>query len=182
VPKPEKGRIDAPLVKQGETMIVAKGKQQVEEAVCLTIYQVVERALKQAAFVALWPFRGVRISYACIWPISERLCWATGFTAATTFRPATRGAWQRLAFACAAVDYSHPRRGVMIDVVAPLGPGHAKNLKWFNFDEKHRGGLHQRLTRKLRSGSIEKISRYRRTSDGCLVIGAGVVLATVRCR
>jgi len=32
VPKPEKGRIDAPLVKQGETMIVAKGKQQVEEA------------------------------------------------------------------------------------------------------------------------------------------------------
>ncbi len=56
-PKPPRGKIEAPLVKQGEIMVVdEKGSDEAKSA--LTIYQTMESARKLAAFVALWPITG----------------------------------------------------------------------------------------------------------------------------
>jgi 23S rRNA pseudouridine955/2504/2580 synthase len=136
VPKPEKGRIDAPLVKQGEIMMVAKGKQQIEEAkTAITVYQVVEHALKQAAFVALWPISGrthqLRIHMKFIGTplLGDRLY---GGDIPTGLPQDELG--KGLHLHARRLIIPHPRRG-MIDVVAPLGPDMKKTWKWFNFDE-----------------------------------------------
>jgi RluA family pseudouridine synthase len=57
IPKPEKGRVNAPLIKQDEIMIVDEdGNDEAKSAI--TIYQTLESAKKLAAFVALWPITG----------------------------------------------------------------------------------------------------------------------------
>lgn len=134
VPKPEKGRIDAPLVKQGEIMVVAEKDDEEEAKSAATLYQVVESVKKQAAFVAMWPLTGrthqLRVHMASILktpllgdPLYGR--------EAEKLPPESLG--KGLHLHARRLVIPHPRRGV-IDVVAPLGAEMMKTWKWFNFD------------------------------------------------
>ncbi len=59
VPRPEYGEIDAPLVKSGQIMRVAKPDDDRGEAKSAqTLYKVVEKAAGRMAFLALWPLTG----------------------------------------------------------------------------------------------------------------------------
>lgn len=134
VPKPERGRIDAPLVKQGEKMAVAKDDEEEEGAKSAsTLYQVVESAKKQAAFVALWPLTGrthqLRVHMALLGTplIGDRLYGRE--VEALPVESLGRG----LHLHARRLIIPHPRRGT-IDAVAPLGPDMQKTWKWFGFD------------------------------------------------
>jgi 23S rRNA pseudouridine955/2504/2580 synthase len=135
VPKPERGRIDAPLVKKGETMVVAKEDEEDEDAKSAsTLYQIVESAKKQAAFVAMWPLTGrthqLRVHMATIMKtplIGDRL-----YGRDVESLPA-ESVGQGLHLHARRLIIPHPRRGV-IDASAPLGAEMLKTWKWFGFD------------------------------------------------
>ncbi len=133
VPKPLRGRIEAALVKRGETMIVADDNEESKSAV--TVYRVVESALKKAAFVALWPITGrthqlrVHLAYIGTPVLGDRLY---GDEKATTLPFSDLGSGLHLH--ARRLMIPHPRRG-MIDVVAPLDRNMQKTWRWFQFDE-----------------------------------------------
>ena len=133
VPRPERGRIEAALVKRGETMIVAEPKDE-EAKNAITIYQNLERAEFQAAFVAMWPVTGrthqlrVHMAHMGTPLLGDRLYG----------KPAPPGMpidelGQGLHLHARRLIIPHPRRGI-IDVSAPVGPDLRKTWKWFGFD------------------------------------------------
>ena len=135
VPKPEKGRIDLPLVKRGETMSIA-GKKDEDAKNAITLYQNMERALSQAAFVAMWPVTGrthqLRAHMAHIGTplLGDRLYG----------KPMPEGLpaeelGQGLHLHARRLIIPHPRKG-MIDVSAPLGAEMKKTWKYFSFDAR----------------------------------------------
>jgi 23S rRNA pseudouridine955/2504/2580 synthase len=134
VPKPGRGRIDAALVRKGEIMVAAKDDDE-EAKSAATLYQTIESAAKQAAFVAMWPLTGrthqLRAHMALIGTplIGDRLYGRAAESLAT----ATLG--QGLHLHARRLVIPHPRRGV-IDVMAPLGAEMQKTWKWFGFDSK----------------------------------------------
>ena len=136
VPKPERGRIEAALVKRGETMIIADKKTDEEAKNAITLYQNMERAEFRAAFVAMWPVTGrthqLRIHMAHIGTplLGDKLYG----------RPLPEGFPQDelgkgLHLHARRLIIPHPRKG-MIDVSAPLGVEMRKTWKWFGFDPK----------------------------------------------
>lgn len=135
VPKPDGGRIDAPLVKHGEIMVIAKDDGEDEEAKSAsTLYQVIESAKKQAAFVAMWPLTGrthqLRVHMASVLNtplIGDRL-----YGKEAEALP-LEALGQGLHLHARRLIIPHPRRGT-IDVVAPLGAEMQKTWKWFGFD------------------------------------------------
>ena len=133
VPKPEKGRIDAPLSKKGETMVVDMDDESEEAKSAATLYQVVESAKKQAAFVAMWPLTGrthqlrVHMTVLNTPLIGDRLYGRD----VENLPPESVG--KGLHLHARQLVIPHPRRGV-IDVSAPLGPDMQKTWKWFGFD------------------------------------------------
>jgi 23S rRNA pseudouridine955/2504/2580 synthase len=134
VPKPPRGRIDAPLVKQGEIMVVAKTDEEEEEAKsAATLYQVVESVKKQAAFVAMWPLTGrthqLRVHMAMLETplIGDRL-----YGRDVESLP-VESLGQGLHLHARRLIIPHPRHGV-IDIKAPLGAEMQKTWKWFGFD------------------------------------------------
>jgi 23S rRNA pseudouridine955/2504/2580 synthase len=133
VPKPEQGRIEAPLVKRGETMVVAgEGDEEAKRA--LSLYQVLDRAEFRAAFVALWPITGrthqLRVHMAHIGTplVGDRLY---GKEMPSGFPEGELG--KGLHLHARQLIIPHPRRG-MIDVTAPLGAEMRKTWKWFGFN------------------------------------------------
>jgi len=135
VPKPERGRIDAPLVKQGEIMVVATTDEEEEEAKsAATLYQVVESAKKQAAFVAMWPLTGrthqLRVHMASV--MKTPLIGDPLYGREVEKLPLeSLGAGLHLH--ARRLIIPHPRRGT-IDVAAPLNAEMQKTWKWFGFD------------------------------------------------
>ena len=133
VPKPEKGRIDVALVKHGETMVVATKKDE-EAKNAITVYQNMERAEFQAAFVAMWPVTGrthqLRAHMAHIGTplLGDRLY---GKPAPEGFPSDELG--KGLHLHARRLIIPHPRRGT-IDVTAPLGAEMRKTWKWFGFN------------------------------------------------
>ncbi len=133
VPRPEKGRIDVALVKHGETMAVATKKDE-EAKNAITVYQNMERAEFQAAFVAMWPVTGrthqLRAHMAHIGTplLGDRLY---GKPAPEGFPSDELG--KGLHLHARRLIIPHPRRGT-IDVTAPLGAEMRKTWKWFGFD------------------------------------------------
>lgn len=132
VPKPEKGRIDAPLVKQGETMQVAEDDDD-EAKSASTLYQVVESVKKQAAFVAMWPLTGrthqLRVHMQLL---GTPLAGDRMYGKETESLPA-ESLGRGLHLHARRLVIPHPRRGV-IDATAPLGPDMRKTWTWFGFD------------------------------------------------
>lgn len=133
-PKPEKGRVDAPLVKQGEKMVVDEdGDEEAKSAI--TLYQTVESAKKLATFVALWPITGrthqlrVHMAYIGMPILGDRL-----YDGEKSLGAPEGELGKGLHLHARRLIIPHPRRGV-IDVAAPLGPEMRKTWKWFCFDE-----------------------------------------------
>lgn len=133
VPLPERGRISAPLVKRGETMQVDEEKAE-DAKKAVTVYQVMETALKKAAFVALWPITGrthqlrVHLSYIGTPILGDRLY---GGVEGGGLPREELGAGLHLH--ARRLILPHPRRG-MIDITAPLSGAMKKTWSWFNFD------------------------------------------------
>ncbi len=135
VPKPAKGKIEAPLVKQGEIMVIATTEEEEEESKsAATLYQVVESVKKQAAFVAMWPLTGrthqLRVHMASIAEtplIGDKL-----YGRASETLP-VESLGHGLHLHARQLIIPHPRHGV-IDVKAPLGGDMLKTWKWFGFD------------------------------------------------
>jgi len=139
VPKPEKGRIDLPLVRRGEAMAVAvkKNKDFDQAKNAVTIYQNMERALFQAAFVAMWPVTGrthqlrVHMAHMGTPLLGDTLY---GGVPPEGMMPTEIG--QGLHLHARRLIIPHPRGGGMIDVSAPLSKEMRKTWKWFGFDAK----------------------------------------------
>jgi 23S rRNA pseudouridine955/2504/2580 synthase len=134
IPKPEQGRIEAPLLKQGEIMVVDEnGDEEAKSAV--TVYQTIESAKKLAAFVAMWPITGrthqlrVHMSYIGMPLLGDRL-YGGEKSLGITENELGKG----LHLHARRLIIPHPRQGI-IDVTAPLGPEMKKTWKWFGFDE-----------------------------------------------
>ncbi len=135
VPKPERGEISAPLVKRGEIMKVDEDDDE-EAKSATTLYQIVEKAKDQTAFVAMWPITGrthqlrVHMAYIGTPILGDRLY--TGDKTTALPKDELGGG---LHLHARRLIIPHPRRGV-IDVSAPLGPEMKKTWRWFGFDEK----------------------------------------------
>jgi len=135
VPQLAKGRIDAPLVKQGEIMKIAETEDEEKEAKsAITLYQVMESAKGLAAFVALWPVTGrthqlrVHMAYTGTPILGDRL-YGGKESKALPMNEIGKG----LHLHARQLIIPHPRRGT-IDVVAPLPPEMRKTWNWFGFD------------------------------------------------
>jgi 23S rRNA pseudouridine955/2504/2580 synthase len=134
IPKPEKGRIAAPLIKQGEVMAVDEEDNE-EAKSAITVYQTVETARKLASFVAMWPITGrthqLRVHMAYI---GTPLLGDPLYGEEKTISAPDGELGQGLHLHARRLIIPHPRRGT-IDVVAPLGPAMRKTWKWFGFEE-----------------------------------------------
>jgi 23S rRNA pseudouridine955/2504/2580 synthase len=135
VPKPARGKIVAPLVKQGELMRVTENEEEDEEAKsATTLYQIVESAKNLAAFVALWPVTGrthqlrVHMQYIGTPILGDRL-YGDGKGLALPVDELGKG----LHLHARKLILPHPRRGVL-DLVAPLPPEMQQTWRWFGFD------------------------------------------------
>ncbi|MDE2029258.1 MAG: RluA family pseudouridine synthase [Alphaproteobacteria bacterium] len=133
VPKPEKGRIETALIRRGEKMeIVGPKTEGAKNAV--TLYQIMEKARAQAAFVAMWPVTGrthqLRVHMASLGAplIGDRMY---GEALPETMPADELG--KGLHLHARRIIIPHPRRGI-IDATAPLGPDMRKTWKWFGFD------------------------------------------------
>lgn len=135
VPKPEQGRVSAPLVKQGEVMVVDTTDSE-EAKSAITVYQVMESTKREAAFVALWPITGrthqlrVHLDYLGTPILGDRL-YGAGHPTSLPVNELGKG----LHLHARRLVIPHPRHGV-IDIVAPLGVEMQKTWEWFGFDQR----------------------------------------------
>lgn len=136
-PKPERGKISAPLIKSGEIMRVSESKSEDERAKsAITLYQVMESALDKISFVALWPVTGrthqLRAHLAHLGtPILGDRLYGKETRVSLPMDELGKG----LHLHARRLIIPHPRRGV-IDVSAPLSKEMKKTWKWLNFDAK----------------------------------------------
>ena len=137
VPMPERGRIDAPLIKKGEIMAIAESKKDREESkTAVTLYQVMESAKGQSAFVALWPITGrthqlrIHMAACCGTPLLNDQPYGGALPEGLPGDELGKG----LHLHARRLMIPHPKRGV-IDVVAPLGVEMRKTWRWFGFDQ-----------------------------------------------
>jgi 23S rRNA pseudouridine955/2504/2580 synthase len=139
VPKPFKGKVDAPLAKEagprGER--VALGREEGVKAVSL--YAVVEPAGKRAARVALWPLTGrthqLRVHMAAIGtPIlgDGKYGGADAFLEGADLP-------RKLHLHARRIILPHPRGGRPIDVTAPLASHLRATWAYFGFDANDDG-------------------------------------------
>ena len=131
-PQPDKGKINVPLVKRDEIMVVSKGDE--EEKSASTLYEVVEKAKGAAAFVALWPVTGrthqlrVHMAHKGNPILGDRL-----YGGADSKDLPMDEIGKGLHLHARRIIIPHPRRGV-IDVSAPLSKEMKKTFSWFGFD------------------------------------------------
>lgn len=138
-PKRDEGKIEAALIKSGQIMRVAEEDDPESEVKsAASLYRVIERVHKKAAFVALWPLTGrthqLRVHLAHIGApiLGDPLYGGEGGTG-DDFPPGALGSGLHLH--ARRLIIPHPRRGV-IDITAPLGPEMTKTWRWLHFNEK----------------------------------------------
>lgn len=139
VPKPFRGRIDAPLAKEagprGERVALEDDKG----VKAVSLYAVVEPAGKRAAKVALWPLTGrthqLRVHMAAIGtPIlgDGKYGGADAFLEGADLP-------RKLHLHARRIIMPHPRGGRPIDVTAPLGAHMRATWAYFGFDAEDDG-------------------------------------------
>ncbi len=134
VPEADKGMVDAPLVKKGQLMCIAEKREEGSKKAA-TFYQVVEKAGKKAAFVALWPLTGrthqlrVHMEHIAAPLLGDPFY---GRDVADDLPRQDLG--KGLHLHARRLIIPHPRGGV-IDVTAPLGAEMLRTWKWFGFSE-----------------------------------------------
>lgn len=130
--RPEKGKINAPLIKHGEAMAISKGHE--DEKSAITLYEVSEKAKGAAAFVVLWPITGrthqlrVHMAHKGTPILGDRI-YVGDKTCDFPMEEVGKG----LHLHARRIIIPHPRRGT-IDVSAPLGKEMKKTCRWFGFD------------------------------------------------
>ena len=156
VPSPIRGRIEVPLVKKGERMVAATEEELQEEQRRLraakktgkrdtksgdekiksatTVYQIMESAKGQAAFVAMWPITGrthqLRVHMATLGtPLLGDRLYCDQDSAALPMDELGQG----LHLHARRLIIPHPKRGI-IDATAPLSMDLRKTWSWFGFD------------------------------------------------
>jgi 23S rRNA pseudouridine955/2504/2580 synthase len=138
VPKPAQGRIDLPLAKETS----ARGERVAADAEdgrrAVTLYTIVEKAHRQAAFVALWPLTGrthqLRVHMQAIGtPIlgDGKYGGHDAFLAGAELP-------RKLHLHARRLILPHPRGGKAIDVTAPLPPHMAQSWAYFGFSPDSR--------------------------------------------
>jgi 23S rRNA pseudouridine955/2504/2580 synthase len=144
VPKPARGRIEMPVIKEGEIMKIAEAEAEREKTLngekteaksAITLYQIMESAKGQAAFVALWPITGrthqLRVHMQFLGtPMLGDPLYGGEKPSALPVDELGKG----LHLHARRLIMPHPRRGV-IDAVAPLPPAMQKTWTWFSFDK-----------------------------------------------
>jgi 23S rRNA pseudouridine955/2504/2580 synthase len=138
VPRPFQGKVDAALAKEptGRGERVAVDDEDGKRAVSL--YQVVEHANKQAAFVALWPLTGrthqLRVHMEAI---GTPILGDGKYGGPGAFLSGT-GLPNQLHLHARRLIMPHPRGG-RIDVTAPLPPHMVTTWNYFSFDKENDG-------------------------------------------
>jgi 23S rRNA pseudouridine955/2504/2580 synthase len=130
VPKPRDGKISAPLLREGERMIVSEDEEALSAK---SLYQVIESVGDKAAFVALMPLSGrthqLRVHMQHIGtPIAGDKFYGGEIPSELM----DLGMAKRLHLHARRLMIPHPRRGV-IDVVAPLPSDMQKSWRAFSF-------------------------------------------------
>jgi len=143
VPKPDQGRIDAPLLKHGQLMYVATQEDEEngrEIKSASTLYQVIESVPKKMAFLALWPLTGrthqLRVHLTHLGtPIYGDPLYTPEDEEGTAIDLSNLDLGSGLHLHARQLIIPHPRRG-LIDVTAPLGPHMKKTWRCLGFSEK----------------------------------------------
>lgn len=134
VPSPKKGEVKGDLVKQGEHIRMVDEDPLAKSS--LSLYQVVETAKKDAAFVILWPITGrthqLRVHMASLGTplLGDMLYSDKEMLNSLPIQELGRG----LHLHARRLIIPHPRKG-LIDVVAPLGAAMRQSWRWFGFNE-----------------------------------------------
>lgn len=147
-PEMNDGEIRAPLSKgegaQKDKMIVDGENGQSAS----TLFQVIDRAHKQAAFVAFWPKTGrthqIRVHAAYLGcPISGDYKYALPVKSGDHEKPeiVVEGLAKRLHLHAAEVTFKHPKSGRILTLKAPLPPELKKSWSALGFDAKTPPGL-----------------------------------------
>ncbi|HAX91771.1 MAG TPA: RluA family pseudouridine synthase [Rhodospirillaceae bacterium] len=139
VPSPNEGRIDAPLVKNGQLMTIAEEDDE-EAKSAATLYRVVESIPKKMAFVALWPLTGrthqLRVHLAHLGtPIWKDRLYGIINEEEEPSGLTSMNLGDGLHLHARRLIIPHPRKGV-IDVTAPLSASMKKTWRCFGFSEK----------------------------------------------
>lgn len=144
VPEQPDGEIEAPLVKHGQRVHIATDDDIDQAKKSLTIYQVVESALKRMAFVALWPITGrthqLRVHMAALGtpilgdPLYDSLKEEENPHTAETHDFSALDLGKCLHLHARQIIIPHPRGGT-IDVTAPLSPALQKTWRCMGFPD-----------------------------------------------
>ncbi|MEE3627059.1 RluA family pseudouridine synthase [Nitrospirillum sp. BR 11752] len=137
VPKQYQGKIDAALAKEAGTRGERMAVDEDEGARAVTLYQVIENAHRQAAFVALWPLTGrTHQLRAHMVAIGTPILGDGKYGGQEAFLPGGAELPRQLHLHARRIVIPNPRGGKPIDVSAPLPPHMAQTWDYFGFDMK----------------------------------------------
>ena len=138
-PQQNEGVIDAPLVKgthgpEKDRMIIDDGE---DSKHAITDYVLIERAHKEAAFVAFWPRTG-RTHQIRVHAADALKCAIIGDEKYGGKDMTDIGLAPRLHLHARRLVLEHPSNGKMIDITAPLPDELKKSWKQMGFDPNHK--------------------------------------------
>lgn len=141
VPKPHQGKIDVPLGKEAGTKGERMAVDEEDGVKAVTLYQVVENAHRQAAFVALWPLTGRTHQLRVHMNLLGTPILGDGkYAGQKAFLEGGADLPRQLHLHARRIIIPHPRGGGrVVDVTAPLPPHMATTWSYFGFSANSDG-------------------------------------------